>query len=317
MPQPTPKVELPQAKPLETPKPQAKPVDLAPLLAKQGSAQTADQVAEATVFFYGFPGFVTSPMGRDRLNQIRKTTLEKGKTVITAADGKTEQANYQRFIVRGENQAKEKIRLEQDFPSAKYSLIFKDEKIYGIYNNTVFTPREDASRSFENQMFHGLEALLRYKENGSEIVLQPKEKLLGVEYYVLDVTDKQQRKTRFYISTKSFHVMMLTYDDAGVSYKRKFYDYNQAQGTLCPLPHRPLGRRQTSLRDRGRHRHLRPEGRRRYIRAGLITRFIDRKRVPKGTLFLVASYKTKRVHPGAPFALARCLRLILNRAAVF
>ena len=227
-PQPTPKVQ-------ETPKPQDnKPVDIAPLLTKQGSASTAEQVAEATVFFYGFPGFVTSPMGRDRLNQIRKTTLEKGKIVVTAADGKTEQATYQRFIVRGENQAKEKIRLEQDFPSAKYSLVFKDEKIFGIYNNTVFTPREDASRSFENQMFHGLEALLRYKENGSEIALQPKEKILGVEYYVLDVTDKQQRKTRFYISTKSFHIMMLTYDDAGVTYKRKFYDYNQAQGTLVP-----------------------------------------------------------------------------------
>jgi hypothetical protein len=226
-PQPTPAV-------LETPKPAAKPVDLTPLLTKQGSAQTAEQVAEAAVFFYGFPGFITNPMGRDRLNQIRKTTLEKGKIVVTSADGKTEQANYQRFIVRGENQAKEKIRLEQDFPSAKYSLVFKDEKIYGIYNNTVFTPREDATRSFENQMFHGLEALLRYKENGSDIALQPKEKILGVEYYVLDVTDKQQRKTRFYISTKSFHVMMLTYDDAGVTYKRKFYDYNQAQGTLVP-----------------------------------------------------------------------------------
>jgi len=205
------------------------------LTGKPGQIETAEQVAETTIFFYGFPGYVTTPMGRDRLNQIRKTTLERGKTTITAADGKTESANYQRFVVRGESLAKEKIRLDQDFPSAKYSLVSTDDKIFGIYNNTVFTPREDASKSFENQIVHGLETLLRYKENGSQLALLPREKLMGVDYYVLDVTDKLQRKTRFYISAKTFHVMMLTYEDGGLSYKRKFYDYNQAQGTLVPF----------------------------------------------------------------------------------
>jgi len=48
------------------------------------------------------------------------------------------------------------------------------------------------------------------------------------------VTDKQSRKTRFYVSSKSFRVMMLEYEEAGVKYKRKFYDYNYAQGTLVP-----------------------------------------------------------------------------------
>ena len=35
---------------------------------------------------------------------------------------------------------------------------------------------------------------------------------MGVDFYVLDVTDKQNRKTRFYLSTKTFRVMMLEYD---------------------------------------------------------------------------------------------------------
>ena len=58
---------------------------------------------------------------------------------------------------------------------------------------------------------------------------------MGVDYYMIDVTDKQQRKTRFYVSTRSWRVMMLTYEEGGVKYRRKFYDYNYAQGTLVPF----------------------------------------------------------------------------------
>jgi hypothetical protein len=80
----------------------------------------------------------------------------------------------------------------------------------------------------------GLEALLRYKENESKLELAGREKLMGVDFYQLDVTDKQARKTRFYISAKSFRVMMLEYEEAGVKFRRKFYNYNYAQGTLVP-----------------------------------------------------------------------------------
>lgn len=221
----------------ETKPKEAKPTPVATPVTNSktvGKLENAEQVAESAVFIYGFPGFLTSPIGRERLNQIRKTTLERGSTTLTASDGKVERATYQRFIIRGENLAKEKIRLDQDFPSAKYSLVFNDEKIFGIYNNTVFSPRQDASKGFENQIAHGIEALLRYKENGSTITLAPREKLMGVDYYVLDLTDKQQRKTRYYVSAKSYRIMMLTYEEDGVKYKRKFYDYNFAQGTLVP-----------------------------------------------------------------------------------
>jgi hypothetical protein len=58
---------------------------------------------------------------------------------------------------------------------------------------------------------------------------------MNVEFYVLDVADKQNRKTRFYISTKTLRVMMLEYTEGDVKYRRKFYDYNYAQGTLVPF----------------------------------------------------------------------------------
>lgn len=189
---------------------------------------TAEQISEAAIFIYGFGG------GRITLDQIRKTTIEKGKTTFTYADGKSEQASYQRVVVRGTTLAKDKIRLDQEFPNARYSLILNDDKVFGRFNETVFAPREDASKAFETSIFRGLEMLLRYKENESKVELAGREKLMGVEFFMIDVTDKKDRKARFYISVKSYRIMMITYEDGGVKYKRKFYNHNYAQGTLVP-----------------------------------------------------------------------------------
>lgn len=191
---------------------------------------TADVVAESVIFVYGLGG------GRQILNQIRKTALERGKINVVNGEGKTTQVTYQRWTQRAETLSKEKIRFDQEFPNARYALVFNEEKIFGVVDDQVFVPRDDASKAFENQIVHGLEALLRYKENESKIeLIGGKEKIFGVEYYILDVTDKQSRKTRFYISAKSFRVMMLDYEQEGVKYRRKFYDYNYAQGTLVPF----------------------------------------------------------------------------------
>jgi len=190
---------------------------------------TAEQVAESAVYFYGGLG------GRDYLKQIRKTTVERGKITLTNAEGKIEQANYERLILRGDSLDKERIRFDQEYPNAKFALIYNNDKVFGIFNEAVFTPREDATKAFQNQIWHGLEALLRYKENGSTLALAEREKIMGVDYYVLDVTDKQTRKTRFYISSKTLRVMMLEYTEDNTKYRRKFYDYNYAQGTLVPF----------------------------------------------------------------------------------
>ncbi len=190
--------------------------------------ETAEQVAESTILLYGGFG------GRETLDRIRKTTVERGKITLTNADGTVDNANYERWVIRSPKLDKERIRLDQQFPNTRYSMIYDGEKTFGVFNNTVFAPKEESSKSFQNQIWRGLEALLRYKENESKIELAGREKVMGVEYYLLDVTDKQNRKTRFYISAKRFHVMILEYEEDGVKYHRRFYDYNYSQGTLVP-----------------------------------------------------------------------------------
>lgn len=190
---------------------------------------TAEQVVESSILVYAFPG------GRVTLNQIRKTAFERGRVAVTNNEGRSDSATYQRWTVRPDGAGKEKIRLDQQYPSTRYSLILNADKVFGIFNDSVFTPREDASNAFQNQIFHSIDSLLRYKENESTIALGGREKVMGVEFYLLDMTDKQNRKTRYFISVKSFRVMMLEYEFEGAKYRRRFYDYKYAQGTLFPF----------------------------------------------------------------------------------
>ncbi len=200
---------------------------------KNQKAFTAEQIAESAIFIYG-----TRPL----LAQIRRNGVERGRVCKPTCDlpGKTEEATYERRFVRGESQDKDKVRLDQKMPTLEYSLIYGSGRLWGIINGASFTPRQDAASTFLSQHRHSIDTLLRYKENGSTLTLVGKEKLKGIDLYVLDVLDKDKQNTRYYISVKTLHVLWLEYDEATtagfapVKYSRKFLDYRYAQGTLVP-----------------------------------------------------------------------------------
>ena len=194
---------------------------------------TADQIAESAIYIYG-----TRPL----LAQIRRNGVERGRVCKPTCDvpGKTEEATYERRFVRGESQDKDKVRLDQKMPTLEYSLIYGSGRLWGIINGASFTPRQDAANTFLSQHRHSIDTLLRYKENGSTLVLVGKEKMKGIDLYVLDVADKDKQTTRYYISAKTLHVLWLEYEEppdkgfAPVKYSRRFLDYRYAQGTLVP-----------------------------------------------------------------------------------
>ena len=191
---------------------------------------TAEQIVESTILIYG---------SRPLLEQIRRHGVERGKITRFPTQGNPEEADYERRFVRGENLEKDKIRLDQKLPTMEYSLIFEDGKLFGLINGAAFTPRQDASANFISQHHHSLEALLRYKECGSTISLVGKDTQKGLDLYVIDLLDKQQRKTRYYISARSLRVLWLEYEEGvpggvAVKYQRKFLDYRAVQQTLAP-----------------------------------------------------------------------------------
>lgn len=211
---------------VQTTKPQ-QPEKLDP---KNQKAFTAEQIAESTIFLYG---------GRQMLAKIRKQGVERGRICKPSCDvGKAEESSYDRRFVRGESMDQDKIRVDQKMPTLEYSLIYGDGHLFGIINGSSFTPRQDAADTFLAQHRHSIDNLLRYKENGSTLSLVGKDKQKGLDLYVLDVIDKDKQSTRYYISSKSLHVLWLEYEEPApggstpLKYSRKFMDYRYAQGTL-------------------------------------------------------------------------------------
>jgi outer membrane lipoprotein-sorting protein len=193
---------------------------------------TAEQVVEGAIFVYG---------SRPLLEQIRRNGMERGRVCKPTCDlpGKTEEATYERRFVRGANAEKDKVRVDQKSPSVEYSLIYGDGRLWGIINGAAFTPRADTASTFLSQQLHGVDNLLRYKENGSTVTMLGREKHKGLDLYVLNLVDKDKTTTRYYISSKTLYVRWLEYEEPGgtagpIKYVRSFFDYRYAQGTLVP-----------------------------------------------------------------------------------
>ena len=192
---------------------------------------TAEQVVESVIFLYGT---------RPGLEHIRRNGVERGKITRYNPEGKPEEANYERRFVRGESLEKDKIRLDQKMPTMEYSLIYGEGKLWGIINGAAFTPRQDAASSFLSQHLHSIDSLLRYKECGSTITLLGKEQQKGLDLYVIELADKEKRKTKYYISAKTLRILWLEYEESSspgltpTKYTRKFMDYRVVQQTLLP-----------------------------------------------------------------------------------
>lgn len=192
---------------------------------------TAEQVAELTVLVYG---------SRPVLAQIRRNGVERGRITRYMTDGKTEEATYERRFITGESADKDRIRLDQKMPTMEYSLIFGEGRLWGVINGAAFVPRQDTADAFMSQHRHSIDSLLRYKENGATVTLVGKEKQKGLDLYVLDLTDKEKRTTRYFISARTFHILWLDYEEAGpgatpLKYSKRFSDYRYAQSTLVPF----------------------------------------------------------------------------------
>src|SRR5829696_8958529 len=197
---------------------------------KQDTKYTAEQIVESTILIYG---------SRPLLEQIRRNGVERGKLTRFPTQGNPEEADYERRFVRGESLEKDKIRLDQKMPTMEYSLIYGDGNLWGVINGAAFTPRQDATTSFISQHHHSIDSLLRYKECGSTITLVGKDQQKGLDLFMIDLVDKDKRKTRYYISARSLRVLWLEYEEGNpggspVKYTRKFLDYRAVQQTLVP-----------------------------------------------------------------------------------
>jgi hypothetical protein len=190
-----------------------------------------EQIAEIVILAAG---------SRPVLAQIRRNGIERGRVSRIAKDGRSEDTRYELRFVRGDKPEKDKVRIDNKTPQAEYSLVFGDGKIFGLINGSPFQPRPEATADFISQQAHSIDALLRYKENESKLASAGKDKHQGIDVHVLDLTDKADRKTRYFVSAKTYRVLWLEYEDTlpgtstPVKYMKRFYDYRYVQNTWFP-----------------------------------------------------------------------------------
>ncbi len=196
---------------------------------------TGEQVAETVLF-------ATAPYGNARavLKQIRHNGVERGQVARVTGEGRTESVTYEQRFVQGETADKDKIRLDQKTPANEFALVYNSGQLWGVINGTSFAPREETAAGFLQQTRHGLDALLRYKENGSTITFVNKDKQKNIDLWIVDLTDKEKHQTRYYVSSRTGHVLSLEYEETPpgaaepVKYRRTFHDYRFTQSTLVP-----------------------------------------------------------------------------------
>lgn len=194
-----------------------------------GKAVSAEQIAETVVLVYG---------SRPGLQQIRRTGVERGRITRTGDDGRPEVISYERTFKRGDTFDKDKIRLDQHMSAIEYSLIFSDGRVTGLLRGTPFTPKQEDVTTMLTERVHGIDALLRYKESGATLKYTGKESQKGLDLWVLELTDKENHSTRYFISSKTGRILWLEYEEgsgaSAVKYRRSFHDYRIVQGTLVP-----------------------------------------------------------------------------------
>lgn len=195
---------------------------------------TAEQIVEGVILIAG------GGYGRAVLNQIRRNGIERGRSTSIIEDGRSEEARYELRFVRGDKSEKDKVRIDNKTAQAEYSLIYGAGRIFGIINGSAFTPRAEASANFISQQTRSIDALLRYKENESKVTSAGKDKHQGIDVYAIDLTDTANRKTRYFISARTFRVLWLEYEETPpgattpIKYTKRFYDYRIAQSTMVP-----------------------------------------------------------------------------------
>ncbi|HNB72092.1 MAG TPA: hypothetical protein PLS70_13310 [Acidobacteriota bacterium] len=196
------------------------------------STWTAEQLAEVVLFAYGsrpVQNYVTTNMTEDGV--IRLSTGE---------DTPPMEGRFTRRVLRKESSDKDCVRVDVVFPKQTFTFGFNGVASWAAQDGNAFTPKPEAEASFLASLTHDYWALLRYKEDGTTLTRAGSERITGIETSILELTHKDQTKTRYFISDKSYRILHLEYEiplapgAPPTKFRESFYDFRNVQGVLVP-----------------------------------------------------------------------------------
>jgi hypothetical protein len=211
--------------------------------AAEARLSPVETIVELAIIAYG---------GRKQLETVRAGIHEEG-TIRLATDQGDLTGDFSLRSIRREKTWQDLLRVDLNLtppgaeprPGAgvKYTIAFNGASVWSAQNNQYVNPRPEADASFRAQLTHEYMALLRYKEDGSKLELVGPETVVGVDTNVIDLTNPNGEKTRFWISTKTYRVLHLEYElkpaeaQTVTKYRISYYysPIRVVQNTLVPV----------------------------------------------------------------------------------
>jgi hypothetical protein len=204
----------------------------------------AEAVVEVSILAYG---------GRNALEIARGAVSEQG-TIRLATDQGDISGSYLLRSIRKEKSWLDLMRTDLDLitpeaaqrqgapASVKYVIAFNGASVWSAQNDQYTNPRPEAEAAFRALLSHEYTTLLRYKGDGSKIELKDPETITGVTTNVIDLTTPEGKKTRFWISSKTFRIVHAEYelslgpDSPPTKYRVSYFYTPQrvVQNTLVP-----------------------------------------------------------------------------------
>jgi hypothetical protein len=202
-----------------------------------------EKVVELAILLYG---------GRLQLEKVRSGVQETG-TIRLATDQGDITGSYIFRSLKREKSWDDLIRVDLDLSppadaqrqganSIKYTIAFNGASIWSAQNNQYVNSKAEVEAAFRAQLTHEFTALLRYKEDGSKIELIGPETVVGVESNVVELTNPQGEKTRYWVSIKTYRILHAEYElklvegQPPTKYRVSYFysPYRVIQNTLVP-----------------------------------------------------------------------------------
>lgn len=211
----------------------------------EAKLSTVETIVELTIIAYG---------GRKQLETVRASIQEEG-TIRLATDQGDLAGDITLRSIRKEKTWQDLLRVDLNLvppgaearPGAagnvKYTIGYNGASVWSAQNNQYVSPRPEAEAAFRAQLTHEYMALLRYKEDGSKIELVGPETVVGVDTNVIDLTNPNGEKTRYWISAKTYRVLHAEYElklpesQTATRYRISYYytPFRVVQNTLVPV----------------------------------------------------------------------------------
>lgn len=196
---------------------------------KNAEKLTAEQLAEYVIFAYG---------GRSGLAQVRTNGIEEGIIKLATDDKEIEGRITRRFLRRDEG-LQDLTRVDVKLPTQEITFGYNGFTVWAARDGVGFSPTKEIENSFLASVIHNYDALLRYKELGATLEKIGSDSIVGIDTEILELTHKDGSKTRFFISSKSYHILHLEYEaqlegDKPTKFRESFYDFRAIQNTLVP-----------------------------------------------------------------------------------